>query len=527
MNTIISTASTVFSDQERRLYAVVLGTLAVAILFAFWDGLSNLTHRALTEQELGHSIFLPAVAAWMLWERKDALTHGVGRPVLFGFVPIGFGIFLLLAGEAVHVPLLAQVGLVAVLFGLPFALGGRTLGILSMVPIAYLFFMVPPPHMLITMLSQEFQLWSSQLGAAMIRAFDIPVFLAGNVIHLPSKKLEVVEACSGLNYLFPFLSLGALAAYFYTGPIWQRAAVFLSTIPITIGMNSFRIAMTGVLTEKVGGNHTEGFVHMFEGWVVFVLCIILLMMVIWGFTIARGEKGMLTFVGFDEVPRQAPKAAFDQTLFLRNGVIIAAALVAAGVTAHTISSRDVVIPERREFGTLPLEFPEWRFRNQPLTPLVIDTIGADDYIVADMVGPEGEQINIYMAYLDARRDGKSWHSPMQCLPGGGWQFVSNEPEKTARADGTPYFHNRMIIQQGDDRRLVYYWYEQRGRKISNEFMMRFWVMWDDFLTRRSDGAMVRLMTRIGEEETVEAAEARLDRMRLQLEEKLPAYIPPR
>ncbi len=525
MNTMIASANAIFMDERKRAVPIILGCVTVAIIFSFWSSLGDLWNRWGLQEELSHSYFLPLISLWLLWERKESLLGSIGTPDRTGFIPVALGLVLLCGGELINVPMLAQIGFVFTLTGLPFLLGGRSLGLLCLIPLIYLLFMVPPPASVITVMSWNFQLMSSELGVAIIRLFGIPVHLSGNVIHLSSTALEVVEACSGLRYLFPFLSLGALAAYFYTGPLWQRIVIFASTIPITICMNSFRIAMTGVLSENFAGHTTDGFLHLFEGWVVFVLCIIMLFGVIWLFTIARGQKDPLAFVGFDDVKSLAPKGVWDQALFIRNGVIVTLMVLAAGVLGHLAASRPAVIPERLNFGTLPLEFPEWGTRDTPLSDAVIQGIGADDYILTDMIGPNGEFINVYIAYLDARREGRSWHSPMQCLPGGGWEVEVLEAVETTRADGRPYKHNRMVIRQGDDRRLVYYWYDQRGRKMAKEVSMRVSVMWDDLIKRRSDGAMIRIMTPLGADETLEDAEARLEAKRVSLEPILVNYIP--
>ena len=118
----------------------------------------------------------------------------------------------------------------------------------------------------------QLQLLSSQLGVAFIRLFHIPVFLEGNVIDLGVYKLQVVDACSGLRYLYPMMSLGFLAAYLFQAPLWQRAIVFLSTIPITIAMNSLRIGLVGILVDHFGPQDADGFLHMFEGWIIFIAC---------------------------------------------------------------------------------------------------------------------------------------------------------------------------------------------------------------------------------------------------------------
>ena len=106
--------------------------------------------------------------------------------------------------------------------------------------------------------------------------FQIPVYLDGNIIDLGTSKLLVAEACSGLRYLYPLLCLSFLAAYLFQAPIWQRVIVFLSAIPITIAMNGFRIGLVGILVSRWGAEQAEGLLHLFEGWVIFIACAVLL-----------------------------------------------------------------------------------------------------------------------------------------------------------------------------------------------------------------------------------------------------------
>ena len=143
---------------------------------------------------------------------------------------------------------------------------------MTFIPIIFLLFAIPLPYFIDAMLSFRLQLISSQLGTSFIRLLQIPVFLEGNVIDLGIYKLQVVEACSGLRYLYPLMSLGFLAAYLFQAPLWQRALVFLSTIPITIVMNSLRIGIVGVLVNYWGPQDADGFLHMFEGWIIFIAC---------------------------------------------------------------------------------------------------------------------------------------------------------------------------------------------------------------------------------------------------------------
>jgi exosortase len=140
----------------------------------------------------------------------------------------------------------------------------------------FLWFMLPLPSFIYWPVSTQLQLVASHIGVDIIQAMRIPVYLEGNIIDLGLYKLQVAEACSGLRYLFPLMSFGFLFAVLYQGPLWHRILLFVATIPITIAMNSFRIAVIGVLVNQYGISQAEGFLHFFEGWIIFLACIVLL-----------------------------------------------------------------------------------------------------------------------------------------------------------------------------------------------------------------------------------------------------------
>ena len=184
------------------------------------------------------------------------------------------------------------------------------------------------------------------------------------------------------------------------------------------------------------------------------------------------------------------------------------------------------MPERQRFATLPLELEGWDYEVQPINPTVADVLGADDSIVANFTkAEEGEMFNLYLAYLEARRDGRSWHSPRQCIPGGGWQIMSHTIEEATSADGRTYKFNRLLIQHGEYRQLVYYWYDHRSRRLANEFEMRFWVLWDAIFKKRTDGALVRLIAPIRKDQAPAEADAFLRGIALELDEHMADYVP--
>ena len=258
--------------------------VAIALaFFAYFGGLTELVSRWSKQEEYSHGFFIPLISLWLLWQRRDALKISIGPPSWVGVLLLLVSIGMLLMGELTAIFILVQYGFILCLVSLLLCLGGKPLLRVTFLPVLLLIFAVPLPYFVDSQLSWRLQLVSSQIGVAVLRALDISVFLEGNIIDLGSYRLQVVEACSGLRYLYPLLSIGFLMAYMFRGPSWQKAVLFLSTIPVTVLMNSLRIAAVGVLVERWGIGMADGFLHYFEGWIIFMTCLMFLLALVWVF----------------------------------------------------------------------------------------------------------------------------------------------------------------------------------------------------------------------------------------------------
>ena len=247
------------------LIALVAGALA------FDSGLAWLG-KEWGREEYSHGYLLVLVALFMVLQKRSELhlASPADRSTWLGWAALLAGLLALLLGRLTTLHIIEHYGLLMVIFGLSGALLGWR-GVRLIWPgLLLLVFAIPLPPFLYNNLSGQLQLISSQIGVAVISLFDIPVYLEGNVIDLGVYQLQVVEACSGLRYLFPLMSFGYIAAYLYKGPWWHRLLVLLSTIPITVLMNSFRIGVIGVTVDRWGIEMAEGFLHDFEGWVIFM-----------------------------------------------------------------------------------------------------------------------------------------------------------------------------------------------------------------------------------------------------------------
>ena len=128
---------------------------------------------------------------------------------------------------------------------------------------------------------------------ALVRAMGVPVYLEGNVIDLGVYKLQVAEACSGLRYLFPIMSFTYVFAVLYRGPVWHKLVLLLSAVPLAVLMNSFRIGVIGLLVDRHGIGAAEGFLHVFEGWVIFLACIAILFGMAKAMQLVSGDRRRL------------------------------------------------------------------------------------------------------------------------------------------------------------------------------------------------------------------------------------------
>jgi exosortase D (VPLPA-CTERM-specific) len=387
----------------------------------------------------------------------------------------------------------------------------------------------PLPNPLGPMVTAELQLISSKLGVGFIRLFGGSVYQEGNVLDMGGgTKLLVAEACAGLRYLFPLMSLGAIAGLIMRAPLWMRWAVFLVTIPITIFMNSFRIAVTGMLVESGGAAHTEGFLHLFEGWVVFIVAAALLLGVIWLLVwLLPGRNSFL-----DVMAWQADDSATVATPGSGRGRFSARSLWAVNVLMFVAIAGSVVlagrgewVPARKSLYEFPQQVGAWSARVDRLSSAIEGVAGASEYFYGDFAAGPDEVVNAYIAFYENQRHGQIPHSPKVCIPGGGW-IIESESTVTIQAQGGASFVvNRLVTGLGGRKVISYYWLKQGSRVHLKEFLARLDLVRSSLLENRTDGALVRLVTELKRGEDLPAGDARLQRFAAEFVGLIPAYVP--
>ncbi|WP_417269025.1 VPLPA-CTERM-specific exosortase XrtD [Celeribacter sp.] len=395
--------------------------------------------------------------------------------------------------------------------------------------VLHLVYMLPLPGVFYYKLSTFLQGVSSELGVWMLQGLSVPVFLEGNIIELDTIKLHVAEACSGLRYLFPILSFSYVFAVLYRGPRWHRAVLLIAAAPITVLMNAVRIAIAGLLVKHWGADHLEGFSHFFEGWVIFMSCVVLLMLLAWALLWLRRDR-VPFFEAFDLTTDGMWEQVKRINLIEPSRALMLAALVTlAGAAIWQIRPEPVSESvEREPFALFPREIGGWSGADMGrYDPAVEQSLAADDYVrinyVRDGITPTVEFFAAF--YADQTKGGT--HSPEICLPSAGWEIARIERVDLAPQVGfSQRFNvNRALIQKGEARMLAYYWFEQHGRHVAWDFEAKMMLFWDGLTMGRTDGALVRLITPIGAAETEAEAEARLSDMFVQSVRVLPRFVP--
>jgi exosortase D (VPLPA-CTERM-specific) len=505
------------TNQKWLLFALVLAVVA------YFGGLSDLVTRWNNQEEYGHGYFIPVISGWFLWSRRDAMLAAIGKATWLGPALIAVGCVGLLLGELTAIYVLIQFSFLLTIVGLVLAFGGTSLLKVAILPIIFLVFAIPLPYFLGAQLSWRLQLISSDLGVAILRLLGNSVYLEGNVIDLGIYKLQVVEACSGLRYLYPLLSISFLMAYMYKAQFWKRALVFLSAIPITVIMNSLRIAMVGVLVNKWGSGMADGFLHYFEGWIIFMVCLTILVAEIMLLEKLGQKRSFWQAVDVPEIA--AVKTNSQESLPNKPLMLSVALLIFSLVSVNLLGDRQEIKPIRQAFSSFPKTIDTWTAKESSMDKAVEKYLGVDDYLLADFSSPNNGSVNYYVAYYASQRKGVSPHSPQVCMPGGGW-IISSLDRITIDVAGKKDFHvNRTVINKDNHKQVVYYWFEQRGRHIANEYYMKWYLLLDSIQRNRTDGALVRVTTYLKPNEPEENADKRIQGF---LEKSVPfleAYVP--
>jgi exosortase len=248
----------------------------ILLIACYAPVLFGLVRQWATDEDMGHGFFVPAVAGFIAWQRRDELASIKPVPNYWGLALVIFGAIQMMLGTLGAQIFIARTAFLVSLVGAVLFLGGtRTLKILAF-PMFLLIFMFPIPAIIYSRITLPLQLFASSVAETVLNFIGTPVLRDGNVLELANgQRLSVVEACSGIRSLLSLSFLSLIYAYFFDQKVWMRGVLLVATIPIAIAANATRVTLTGLISEY-RPDLAQGFFHTLEGWVLFIVALVLL-----------------------------------------------------------------------------------------------------------------------------------------------------------------------------------------------------------------------------------------------------------
>ncbi|HEU4833264.1 MAG TPA: exosortase [Pyrinomonadaceae bacterium] len=276
--------------------------ISFAIAFAYATVLAKLVHDWWYDENYSHGLLIPFIIGYIVWVQRDKFAAVLVRPSMFwGAAAVVCALFALWAGVAGAELYTQRLSLILIVAGTIVYFWGFTLLRALLVPLGLLFLAMPIPAIVFNKIAFPLQLFASRCAVWSMSVLGIPVLRQGNIIELKplnsfdTKKLEVVEACSGIRSLMTLLTLAVVFAYFTHAPadgngsgpgqrsgwlknywFWRAVIIVASAVPIAILTNAFRVSGTGVLAHYYGTEVADGFFHSFSGWAIYIVAFILL-----------------------------------------------------------------------------------------------------------------------------------------------------------------------------------------------------------------------------------------------------------
>ena len=525
--------------------------IAATLAFVYATVLTKLGRDWWTDENYSHGLLVPPLIGYIVYLEFDELKKAVSKPsFLFGVALILFALLMLLGGTLGAELFTQRISFVVLLAGIAVYFFGAKILRLFVVPIALLLFAIPIPQIIFNRIAFPLQIYASQMAVWGIRLFEIPSVRKGNVIEILPRgaaqiiALEVVEACSGIRSLMTLVTLALVLAYFTAArrrndetkafdflkdfDFWRAIILMLSAIPIAIFTNAARVTATGVLTYYYGKRATEGLIHDVSGWLVYVAALGILLGL--NFILRKfhhrdtetqreeEEEEKEEINQKSETKNQKPKT--------KNSLYpVIAALIIGGVFINWFEQRGEAAVERKPLSEISAQMGDWRQQGSEIrfAPATESVLRTTDYTMREYTAPDGRLANIYVGYYASQRTGATYHSPQNCLPGAGWVMTQPELVEIKTPSGKSFTANKFIIENGVYNEVLIYWYQGRGRFTASEYTDKINTIWDSVLRQRSDGAMVRVMTSVGDSEP-QATAAAID-LAAQTADKLSAFVP--
>jgi exosortase D (VPLPA-CTERM-specific) len=490
--------------------AIPLWQALVLAAFSAWLLGPTLYHLVLQwaapDSDFSHGFFVPLFSAFVIWQERGRLSEITPKPSWSGLALLVLALSVLVVGELGAELFLARISILLLIAAVVVLFRGWSFFRAILFPWAFLLLMIPIPKIVFNQITFPLQLLASRVAADVLPLLGVPVFREGNLITLASMTLNVAEACSGIRSLISLACLAIIYGYLMERRIAVRWVLALVSLPIAIAANSARIIGTGLMVQYWDPDKAEGFFHFFEGWLVFVVSLLLLYSVHVLIRVLWPDRGLES----EDTHRSAGWSEHDYTAPLPR-FVFATLLVASTILFLKVYGGTEVIVQGKPLESFPKQMASWNGDDLSIDQETRDVLGPGEFLSRDyaLEPDEDQSVNLFIAYFPSQSTGDTIHSPKNCLPGAGWLPVDSSRVTLSLPGHDPFPANRVVSAKGELREIVLYWYWAHDRGVASEYWARYYLVKDSIRLHRSDGALVRIMSPIYSGETADAAYQRV------------------
>lgn len=501
------------------LFATVLLALFVFVVAAFWHSFTDIYNNwNMPDSLYSHAMIIPPISLFFVWRsRKALLGEPLAPSTLLGLPVLLCGCFMLLLGDFLGFMTFVHLALLPVLTGLCLMLLGvgatRTLWF----PLAFLFFMIPMPYSLISVISFKSKMIATESAVALGKMMTLNMVQDGSFVYLGSDdRLLVGDVCGGMRSLIALLAFGALMAYISKTRFWARILILVVSPLVAILANVIRIFFLCVVGYIWGSESATGIVHDASGIGIFAVAFVLLF----------GIEGLLRKLAplreDGKATAQAPEtqpaeesstrasAAVRGTAGLMAVYLLGVSIVGTSAGAHWAINikrdRAAIADARNPNLDLPPVIGSYYKVGEDIDPGddVRRALETSSILMRYYVGGNGLPILTTIVYAGHKR--RSLHFPEVCLVGQGW-----EVEQAYSAPvGIEFQGKRLVIFRGDEKQAVLYWLKTGELFTSSTFVNALFWAREQILFGTPTSSMIKLSMPIRPGQDEEDAFAVLD-----------------
>ena len=262
------------TDNLRTLLLTIFlfGTFILAF-FPIWK---RLVLSWYSSDQYSHGFLIIPITLYIIWKKKDILVKTPIRPSWWGMALVVFSLLLYLFAYFAEISTIASFSIVLLLAGVIIYLYGFLIFKELLFPLVFLLFMIPIPSQIYSSLTIPLQLFVSKVSVWLGSTIGIPIYREGNVIHLPDRTMQIVQACSGLRSMISLLMLSAIIGYLTLKSNILRFVLFLSGIPVAIFVNIIRVCLMVFAFHYFNYDLTKDSVHTVFGVIIFCIALIII-----------------------------------------------------------------------------------------------------------------------------------------------------------------------------------------------------------------------------------------------------------